>query len=291
MFRLSRIATWFLPILLFGCVTGKPELSTEKDMTMNPKLPAIVLVAFGTTSDSGRKVFDVIEEAAHNRYPKHDIYLAFTSQTVVNRLRQRGVMVRNLPETLVQLQSDGYRQAVLQSLMIVPGQKDAEIAQVPSGALQVAYGEALMASPEDIRETVEAVQANIAGNRPTVFVTHGNSRYPRYNRALLDFSAAAEKRFTTAVTCSVEGEPGLAKLDLARKWAKNAGAVHFVPLMLVAGDHIENDVLGDEPDSWKNLIGAPEASCSRPLGYNAGIRNIFFRHLDTAMTALQAAEG
>ena len=73
--------------------------------------------------------------------------------------------------------------------------------------------------------------------------------------------------------------------------AEKAGAVHFVPLMLVAGDHIENDVLGDEPDSWKSLIGVPEASCSQPLGYNAGIRDIFFRHLDTAMTALQAVKG
>lgn len=253
---------------------------------MSQKPPAIVLVAFGTTSDRGREVFEVIEQAARERYPQHDIFWAFTSQTVINRLRLRGVVIHNLPETLALLQAEGYTQAVLQSLMIVPGQKDAEIAEVPTGALQVAYGQPLMASPEDIRDTVDAVRRDIAGDSPTVFVTHGNSKYPQYNRALLDFAAAIEAHFTTAFTCSVEGEPGLAQLDIARQQAIKAKAVHFVPLMLVAGDHIENDVLGDEPDSWKNLVGVPMASCAAPLGYNPAILAIFFRHLDTAMATL-----
>jgi len=175
--------------------------------------------------------------------------------------------------------------------MIVPGEKDAEIAQVPTGSVKVSYGQPLMATPEDIRAVAAAVSEDIASDCPTVFVTHGNSKYPRYNQALLDFAATIESLYDNAVICSVEGKPGLAKLPWAREHAAKSGAVHFVPLMLVAGDHIENDVLGDEPDSWKSLIGAPEATCSRPLGYNPGIRAIFFQHLDTAMTALQAAEG
>lgn len=291
MLYLSRIIVYLALMALAGCAAAGPGTTGGRDITMSQTTPAIVLVAFGTTSDKGREVFAVIEQAAHERYPDHDIFLAFTSQTVVNRLHKRGVQVRNLPETLAALQAQGHRQAVLQSLMIVPGEKDAEIAQVPTGTVQVAYGQPLMASPADIRAVTEAVSGDIATDRPTVFVTHGNSRYPQYNQALLDFSATIESRFNSAVICSVEGKPGLAKLPWAREHAANAGAVHFVPLMLVAGDHIENDVLGDEPDSWKSLIGAPEATCARPLGYNAGIRDIFFQHLDTAMTALQAAEG
>lgn len=289
--HISKITTWLLLIALAGCATGEPGTTGGKGISMSQTTPAIVLVAFGTTSDKGREVFAVIEQAARQRYPQHEIFLAFTSQTVVNRLHKRGVQVRNLPETLAALQAQGYRQAVLQSLMIVPGQKNAEIAQLPTGTVQVAYGQPLMATPEDIRAVAAAVSADIASDRPTVFVTHGNSKYPRYNQALLDFAATVEAQYDNAVTCSVEGEPGLAKLPWARKHAAKAGAVHFVPLMLVAGDHIENDVLGDEPDSWKSLIGAPQATCSRPLGYNAGIRDIFFRHLDTAMTALPSAEG
>jgi sirohydrochlorin cobaltochelatase len=291
MARLFKVTVWLLPVLLAGCITGTPEMTAEKDPSMCNKPPAIVLVAFGTTSDRGREVFDVIEEAAHKRYPEHDIFLAFTSRTVVDRLRQRGVMVHNLPETLARLQAEGYTQAILQSLMIVPGQKDAEIARFSTGTLQVAYGQPLMACADDIRDTVEAVRRDIATGRPTVFVTHGNSKYPQYNRALLAFASAVENRFATAVTCSVEGEPGLDKLGLARQWAEEAGAVHFVPLMLVAGDHIENDVLGDESDSWKNLIGVSTASCATPLGYNPAILEIFFRHLDAARAALQATEG
>jgi sirohydrochlorin cobaltochelatase len=257
-------------------------------MTQQP--PAIVLVAFGTTSDKGREVFDVILQAARKRYPQQDIYLAFTSKIVVKRLRERGIKVADLPETLAELQARGHHRAVLQSLMIVPGQTNAEIEQVPTGDLQVAYGQPLLAGPEDIAAVVEAVASDIAVDRPTVFVTHGNGQHGRYNRALLDFAAAIESRFANTVACSVEGEPGLAKLALAREQSKASGAVHFVPLMLVAGDHIENDVLGDDPDSWKNRVGAPEASCAQPLGYNPAILEIFFRHLDTAMATLQPEE-
>lgn len=291
MFYLSKITAWLLLTTLAGCVAGEPVTTGGKDITMSQTTPAIVLVAFGTTSDKGREVFAVIEQAARQRYPQHEIFLVFTSQTVVNRLHKRGIQVRNLPETLAALQAQGHRQAVLQSLMIVQGEKDAEIAQMPTGTVQVAYGQPLMASPDDIRAVAEAVSGDIAKDRPTVFVTHGNSKYHRYNQALLDFAATIESQCDSAVTCSVEGQPGLAKLPWAREHAAKAGAVHFVPLMLVAGDHIENDVLGDEPDSWKSLIGAPHATCARPLGYNAGIRDIFFQHLDTAMTALQVAEG
>ena len=289
--RLKITALILLLGTLVGCATGKSGVTAQKDKSLSQKGPAIVLVAFGTTSDRGREVFDVIEQAARNRYPEHDIFWAFTSQTVVNRLRQRGVVVHNLPEALALLQAEGYQQAVLQSLMIVPGQKDAEIAEVPTGALQVVYGQPLMASPADIRDTVEAVRSDVAADRPTVFVTHGNEKYPQYNRALLDFAAAVEGRFTDAFTCSVEGEPGLTQLETARQQAQKANAVHFVPLMLVAGDHIENDVLGDEPDSWKNLVGAPAVSCALPLGYNPAILEIFFRHLDAAKASLQATKG
>jgi sirohydrochlorin cobaltochelatase len=281
MSHLSRLTTWLLLVALTGCTAG------QKDTTMTQQPPAIVLVAFGTTSDKGREVFDVILQAARERYPQHDIHLAFTSKIVVERLRGRGIAVADLPETLAELQARGHRQAVLQSLMIVPGQKHAEIAEVPTGDLQVAYGQPLLAGPEDIDAVVAAVEPDIAADRPTVFVTHGNGQYGQYNRALLEFAEAVETRFASAVACSVEGQPGLAKLALAREQSQASGAVHFVPLMLVAGDHIENDVLGDDPDSWKNLVGAPIASCAKPLGYNRAILEIFFQHLDAAMTALQ----
>jgi sirohydrochlorin cobaltochelatase len=287
MLSLTRFIICLLLFTLTACTTEDSDSGKRKDTSMTQKPPAIVLVAFGTTSDKGREVFDVIMRAARERYPLHDMRLAFTSKIVVKRLRERGIEVHDLPEILAELQKMGHRQAVLQSLMIVPGQKNAEIADVPTGDLQVAYGQPLLAGPEDIDAVVAAVAPDVSADRPTVFVTHGNGHYSQYNRALLDFAETVERHFTNAVTCSVEGEPGLAKLALARERSRESGSVHFVPMMLVAGDHIENDVLGDDPDSWKNRVGAPEASCAKPLGYNPAILEIFFRHLDAAMAAMQ----
>ena len=63
------------------------------------------------------------------------------------------------------------------------------------------------------------------------------------------------------VVASVEGSPGLEPLQTIRQMGSQQ--VNFVPLMIVAGDHILNDVLGDDEESWKNIVGAPQAVATR----------------------------
>lgn len=249
--------------------------------------PAIVLVAFGTRSDQGREVFGVIEQAARRRYPGHEVLMAFSSGVVVERLQKSGVAVRGPHETLEILQARGYRKAVLQSLMIAKGRKHAELACMSSNALQIICGPPLLAGPDDIPAVLEAIAPAVPEDRPTVFVTHG-SEANAADRTWHDFAANLERRFDNAVVCSLKGFPGLTGLTRARQLAQKCQAVHFVPLMLTSGGHIEKDVLGETPDSWKNRIGVPSVSCSPPLGYNPAIQDILFRHLDTALAALAA---
>jgi sirohydrochlorin cobaltochelatase len=65
--------------------------------------------------------------------------------------------------------------------------------------------------------------------------------------------------------------------------ARICGAVHFIPLMLVAGDHVMNDIMGDDQDSWKSQVGAATTTCSGPAGMNEQILARYCQHLDTAL--------
>ncbi len=57
--------------------------------------------------------------------------------------------------------------------------------------------------------------------------------------------------------------------------------------MIVAGDHIMNDVVGNEPDSWINIVAAKENSRAQPLGYNDKIINVYLEHLNDALLELE----
>ncbi len=251
--------------------------------------PAIVFAAFGTSRPKAAAVFDHIDSAAKARYPGHAVHWAFTSGRIVRMIRKRGGRAKTLPEVIDELARSGVTSVAFQSLHVVPGQKDAELRGTDTGGLSAACGAPLLGSEADIDRAILALGPSIRPGVPNVVVCHGNSRYPEYNRRLIELAGKLRPRHRNVYVCSVEGEPGTDRLREAIPAARAAGAVHFIPLMIVAGVHIMDDVMGDGPGSWKSIIGAPEATVSKPLGYNDAILEIYFSHLDDALESLETA--
>lgn len=248
---------------------------------MKENKPAIVLVAFGTSVEEARKVFDYIDSRARLRYPEYNLRWAFTSQFIIDKLKRRGVVTHNVEETVAQLRAEGVTQVVFQSLHIAPGEEYRSVLAVDTSDLQVAYGDALLTSDKDIERTIDALRPHIDVEQATVLAAHGNDKYPQFNARIEAFAESIESEFPKLVVASVEGSPGLEPLQKIRQMEPQQ--VNFVPLMIVAGDHILNDVLGDEEDSWKNIIGAPQALATQSLGWNDAILEIYFDHLEAAL--------
>lgn len=246
--------------------------------------PAIVLVAFGTSVDEARQVFDFIDTQARQRYPDYNIQWAFTSQVIINKLKQRGIITHTVAEVVTGLRARGVKKIAFQSLHVVPGQEYHSILKAHTDGLQVSFGDPLMTSDADIDSIIAALAPEIKADQTMVVVAHGNDHHPEFNVQLEKFATAIEARYPKLTVASVEGTPGIASLEIVK--AHHPEQVHFVPLMIVAGDHIMNDVLGDKKDSWKNIIQAPVTSCSRSLGWNPAILTIYFDHLDRALTEL-----
>ena len=263
--------------MLVGCRRPQGEASAQ---------PSLVLVAFGTSVPEARKVFDHIDAAARKHYPEMDIRWAFTSKFIRKKLKTRGVETQSVEEVIADLRDAGVTQAVFQSLHVVPGQEFHEIGEANAAGIKVAVGTALMTTDADIAAVVAALAPDIRADAANIVAAHGNDRHPEFNQQIIAFARAMEAGRENVFVCTVEGQPGTGGLQAARELAAKTGTVNFIPLMIVAGDHVQNDLLGDEEDSWKSLVSAKATTCTKPLGYNDAILAIYFRHIDEAMKEL-----
>ncbi len=252
--------------------------------------PVVVLTAFGSTVPSTQKTFDFVDSSARERFKGCDIRWAFTSSIVIRKLKENGIVRHNLDEVIADLHGKECSSVSVQSLHIVPGQEYTDIAGVDFKGLKTSVGRALMSSSNDITRVISAIAPDIKPGLPNVIVCHGNSD-ERYNVQIKAFAQEVQGTYSNVVVVSVEGELGVEGLKRAARMVATAGGqAHFIPLMLVAGDHIDNDVMGEGPESWKNVIGAKNATMSRPLGENEQILAIFWDHLETAISKGEGVE-
>jgi sirohydrochlorin cobaltochelatase len=252
---------------------------------LNPQYPPIVLITFGTTVLKARQVYDYIEQCIKARYPKHQIVWGFTSGKIREKLRKQGMTTYSPDEAIAQLQAQGWQQAVMQSLHVVPGQEFEKLQQIKPNEMEIAVGAPLMSTDADIDAVIEILTTEFQSDRGNIIVCHGNSKHAHFNQQNITLAKRIRQQFPHVFVASVEGAVEITDINSA-KTAVTDGKVHFIPLMMVAGDHILNDVLGDEEDSWKNQLGATTCTCAEALGYNDKIINLFFKHLDNALAKL-----
>lgn len=246
---------------------------------------ALVLVFFGTTKDEGLQVYDHIEAFMGQRHPAMQVCRAFTSQMVIRRLHDRGIAVPNLAETLNLLKQQGIKKVAVVPFLIVPGQEYGKIRSVLAAEQELEWvcAAPLLHSDDDIQAVIEALDQEIPPGIPTVIACHGNEQHDQFNHEIRVFAQRIEASYPQVMVATIEGDaPGQAPLLKAHQMALQTQAVHFIPLMLVAGDHVMNDIMGDEPDSWKAQVAAETTTCSKPAGMNDRILELYCQHLDAA---------
>ncbi len=257
--------------------------------------PALVLTAFGT-STAAADTYRHIEEKVRDRFPGHEIRWAFTSNKVRSKVAQeQGKVLENLPQALQDLKAAGFTRVAVQSLHVVPGEEwrevEAESRQVPG--LKVALGRPLLSSGRDQSQVLAALGKDFPRDlkqTAVVLVGHGspNSEGEQTYLAFEKLLCASYSGRPVYLGL-VSGAPGR---DAALAQVKRSGAtaVELVPFLLVAGEHVNTDILGDGPESWKSrLLSQGIARVDgrrRGLGYNDDIVNIYLDHLQEALNQL-----
>jgi sirohydrochlorin cobaltochelatase len=262
-----------------------------------PAKPALVLAAFGTTTQAF-STYDKIGQQVKERFPGYEVRWAFTSKIVRRIVRQKQHKnLPSLPEVLQVLKKAGYTRIAVQSFLLSPGEEWQEIIkqslEVPG--ITVAVGKPLLSSKAAEVRVLNVLSKEFPSNlkkNAVVLVGHG-SPDPKAQAANKSFAQLLHSRYPggNIFFGMVEFEkPG--KAEVVQE-VKNSGAtsVKIIPFLLVAGDHVQNDILGSGPESWKSELsntGKSVQGVRQGLGDQKAIVDIYLSHLDRALQELKS---
>ena len=256
------------------------------------------MVSFGTSfNDSRRLTIGAIESDIENAFPDWSVRRGFTSQIIIDHvLRRDGEIIDNVGEALDRAAANGVKTLVIQPTHLMDGFEYNDLvdeaAQYADAFEAVAIGAPLLTSDEDFAAVAKAIVAATAeyddGKTAIVFMGHGteaasNQVYAKMQKVLADAGNA------NYYIGTVEAEPSLEDV-LALVEAGEYTRVVLRPLMIVAGDHANNDMAGDEEDSWKSAFESAgyEVVCVvNGLGELEAIRQLFVQHAQVAIDSLR----
>ncbi len=256
--------------------------------------PVLLVVSFGTSFNDSRDItIGAIENALQTAYPDYEVRRAFTSQIIIDKLKERdGLIIDKVTEAMDRLVADGVKEVVIQPTHVMSGfEYDDVITEVTPYADKFdrfKIGETLLATDADYTRMIpiltEATNDDNAGDTAIVFMGHGtehaaNATYARLQQMLTGAG------YANYFVGTVEASPSL---DDVLALVKESGAKKVVlrPLMIVAGDHANNDMAGDEPDSWKSAFEKAgfEVECViEGLGQMPAIQQMIVDHAGAAM--------
>ncbi|MDY0274728.1 MAG: sirohydrochlorin cobaltochelatase [Desulfomicrobium sp.] len=288
MLRTSFVCGLLLTIFLGTLCTS--ALAEDQD---RPLKKGILLVAFGTTVPEARVALDNFETRAKERFPEMDIRWAYSSSIVRKILADDGLAMDSPVTALAKMMDDGFTHVAVQSLHTIPGQEFHDLQKtvqafsgLPKGMEQVTLGQPLLDTPEDLGRCVQAMLSVLPQERKkdeaVVWMGHGthhaaNIYYP-------GLQAYLHQADPLILVGTVEGDPSLEDV-LALLKNRKVSKAYLQPFMAVAGDHAQNDMAGDDEDSWKSMLEAQKITCVPILRGTAE----FPAFVDLWMNHLQAA--
>lgn len=258
----------------------------------------LLVLSFGTSyNDSRRLTIGAIENDLEKAFPDYAVRRGFTANIIIDHVQRRdGILIDDVDAALNRAVNNGVKTLVVQPTHLMHGLEYDELVEAVSEYAdafeQVVFGEPLLSSDEDFSRVEKAITEWTAeyddGETAICFMGHGteaasNAVYQKMQDLL------TADGYTNYFVGTVEAEPSLEDV-LAAVQAGNYKRVILEPLMVVAGDHANNDMAGNEEDSWKTAFEAAgyEVECLlRGLGENEAIREIYVEHAQAAIDSLE----
>ena len=245
---------------------------------------ALLCVSFGTSVASAAESIDAVEQALRAAAPERSFARAYTSGVIRRILAERGQAVPGVEQALETLWKQGAEDVFIQPTHLVPGVeyeklcREAEPWRSRFAALTV--GRPLLSCTADLQHLQEAVSRACPprDGETQVLFGHGTEHFSNvvYPALQTAFQLAGRR---DVLVGTVEGWPAFSDVEAQ---LPPGGAVHLLPLMLVAGDHALNDMAGADPDSWKSRLesrGCTVRCTLKGLGMLEDVREMYRAHL------------
>ena len=258
----------------------------------------LLVLSFGTSfNDSRRLTIGAIEDQLEKSFPDYSVRRGFTANIVIDHVAKRdGEKIDDIDESLKRAVDNGVKNLVVQPTHLMNGleyeELKGDIAQYSDAFDKIAIGQPLLSSDDDFSRVENAIvdwtKDYDDGETAIVFMGHGTSAdsngvYQKMQDLL------TKDGHTNYFVGTVEATPSLDDVMAAVKKG-NYKRVVLEPLMVVAGDHANNDMAGDEDGSWKTEFekaGYDVTCLVRGLGELEPIQQLFVEHAQAAIDSLK----
>ena len=266
----------------------------------------LLVVSFGTSfNDSRAADIKGIEDALQAAYPDWSVRRAFTAQIIINHVQARdGEKIDNMQQALDRAVANGVKNLIVQPTHLMHGAEYDEmnemLDQYRDKFESVAVAEPLLGEVgadasvinADKEAVAKAVTAAAADKTAFVFMGHGTSHTAKVSYSQMQ-TTMQTLGYDNVFIGTVEGEPEDTSCEAVIEAVKAAGYTKVIlrPLMVVAGDHANNDMAGEDADSWLSQFTAAgcfeDVDCQiSGLGRIADVQQLYIAHTKAAMDLL-----
>ena len=253
----------------------------------------LLVVSFGTSyNDNRAATIGAVESAMETAFPDYAVRRGFTANIIIEHVQRRdGVVIDDVTEALARAKANGVKNLLVQPTHLMNGYEYGDLVkelEACAGDFEsVKIGAPLLTTDEDFavvaQAMVDAAAGHDDGKTAVCYMGHGseaaaNGIYARMQQHLTD---SGHDNFFVG---TVEAEPTAEDLV---KLVKAGGYERVVlrPMMIVAGDHANNDMAGDGEDSWKSVFTAAgfQVTCEiNGLGELEAIQQLLAAHAGEA---------
>lgn len=264
---------------------------------------AILVMTFGTTFANTRaKTIDAVEAAIQKAHPDIPVFEAYTSHIIIDRVKAKeGIQKMTPEEAFSKLKAEGYTRVAVVSLDVIPGMEysyDSIITKMQmskfkelSLATPLMYFQGTEGEPDQVVDFLNAVKSQfpVMGKEDATLIMAHGTPHPgnAYYSVIQD--RIEKLGMNNVFVYSVEGRPNLDDV-IPKLKAKGFKNVTLMPIMMVAGDHANNDMAGDDPDSHKSILtkaGFKVNTYIHGLGENENVRALYIQRADEALAAFK----
>ncbi len=258
----------------------------------------LLVLSFGTSfNDSRRLTIGAIENDLEKAFSDYSVRRGFTANIIIDHVKRRdNEVIDDVKEALERAQKNGVKNLVVQPTHLMNGLEYNDIVDEIAGYSdafeKVAIGKPLLTSDDDFKRVENAIvdwtKDYDDGKTAICFMGHGTAAESNGVYAKMQELLTADGH-TNYFIGTVEASPSVEDV-LEKVKAGGYEKVVLEPLMVVAGDHANNDMAGDDEDSWKSVFTSEgyEVECLlRGLGENEEIRKLYVEHAQEAIDSIK----
>jgi cobalamin biosynthesis Co2+ chelatase CbiK len=259
----------------------------------DPAKPVIVIVADGGSSSvEGQKQMEDIDTLLLERFPDHDICWGMQAFYAIRGLQMRGqkyYFERGMPmwsaaEVLTHLAEEGITRVAMDLLMVHESSFSTNASNAPRHGIDVKVAMPFLSTPENRVAVIKALEPDFGDGTEvaTVLIGHGVFKNFELNDVFIEMDTYLRENYKNVYCGTLHGPPGTERFvaDVKKSGCKK---VRFISLMISTSDHITLDVMGDEADSWKSLIGLP-AEVVDNFSINPLVREFFVKSIEKLLS-------